>query len=524
MPGVLQLGFVLNIRLHNSSVVLHTGAGETILLACARAGVVLSAPCGGRRRCGKCRVRLLEGQVKGDTPDSEGWVRACVAVAVSDITIAIPASEGITTSEVTACGRCPGVPAEGPDSPAAVRAASVAIDIGTTTVSARLIDTASSLVLDTISELNDQRAFGADVMSRIGAAKNGMLLDLFTAINRQTERILTSFLTRWNIPLIERLAVSGNTVMLHLFLNVDPRGMGELPFTPVFLEEKELQGRDLSLSVETVVVLPSIAAFVGGDITAGLAALDILNSPGPSLLIDIGTNGEMALCDNGTILCCATAAGPAFEGAEISCGMGGVKGAISAVELAPLGESAVSFTTIGNVPPLGVCGSGLIDAVAAMLKLGIIDETGHMMDSAGSRGGFYLAPGVSISAGDIRQFQLAKSAILSGIKILCKNAGVLLTEIKNVFIAGGFGFFINKQNAIDAGIFPPEFGAAITICGNLSLQGAEECLGAKEFMDKCKQVIDVCRVIDLAADPSFMDEFAENMLFDISQEAKHHAG
>ena len=472
---------------------------------------MLSAPCGGRRRCGKCKVQLLEGQVRGDTPDSEGWVRSCMAVAVSDITIAAPGSGEISGNEVTPAALF----GENRDRP--VRAAAVAMDIGTTTVSARLVDLETSLVLDTISELNDQRAFGADVMSRIGAAKNGQTGELFAAINRQTERILKLFQERWGISGIGKLTVSGNTVMLHLFLNVDPSGMGELPFTPVFLEEKELKGRELSLSAEDVIILPSIAAFIGADITAGLAALDILNSPSPSLLVDIGTNGEMALCNNGTILCCSTAAGPAFEGAEISCGMGGVKGAISAVKLAPDGgndgKNAVSFTTIGNAPPAGISGSGLIDAVALMLTLGVIDETGSMADWLGSREGFSLAPGVSISARDIRQFQLAKSAILSGVKILCKNAGVLPTEIKNVFIAGGFGFFINKQNAIDTGIFPREFLDLISVCGNLSLQGAQECLADKEFVDKCKQIIDKCSVIDLAADPSFMDEFAENMLF-----------
>jgi len=480
------------------------------LLACARAGIILSAPCGGRRSCGKCKVRLIEGQVKGDEPDSDGFVRSCMAVPLSDITIAAAGSGEIIGNEVTA----PALPANERSSPAR---AAVAIDIGTTTVSARLIDVESSLVLDTISELNDQRSFGADVMSRIGAAKNGQTSDLFTAINRQTERILTTFQKRWNTPVVEKLVVSGNTVMLHLFLNVDPSGMGELPFTPVFLEEKAAKGRDLSLSVESVLVLPSIAAFIGADISAGLAVLDVLNSPGPSLLLDIGTNGEMALCHNGTILCCSAAAGPAFEGAEISCGLGGVKGAISAVELAA-GVTAdtrgLSFTTIGNVPPLGICGSGLIDAAALMLKLEIIDETGCMADSVDPQKGFYLAPGVSINARDIRQFQLAKSAIRSGIKILCKNAGLDAADIKNVFIAGGFGFFINKQNAVDSSVLPKEFLDMISVCGNLSLLGAEQCITSKDFMEKCKQIIAACSVIDLAADPSFMDEFAENMLFD----------
>jgi uncharacterized 2Fe-2S/4Fe-4S cluster protein (DUF4445 family) len=286
--------------------------------------------------------------------------------------------------------------------------------------------------------------------------------------------------------------------------------MGELPFAPVFLEEKKLKGKELSLSVEDITVLPSIAAFIGADITAGLTALDIANESQPSFFIDVGTNGEMALYNRGVIYCCSTAAGPAFEGAEISCGSGGIKGAISGVELAADKAEGFSLTTIGNAPPVGICGSGLVDAVALMLKQGIIDDTGFM---AAPKKEFNLADGVSITGRDIRQFQLAKSAIFSGIKILCKRGGLGLSEIKNVFVAGGFGFYINKKNAVGAGIFPREFLDLLSVCGNLSLQGAEECLGSEDFLDRCKKIIGQCQIVDLAADPSFTDEFAENMLF-----------
>ncbi|MDR0455359.1 MAG: ASKHA domain-containing protein [Treponema sp.] len=491
----------MKISLHNSPVICNAQTGESVLLACARAGFILSAPCGGRRRCGKCKVRLLDGRVGGDTPDSEGWVRACAAVPLTDITI--------DCGEITAAenGHAPTERAPAERRFAESARTGVALDIGTTTVSARLIDVDTALALDTISVLNDQRSFGADVMSRVSAAQKGKTAELFTLINRQTQRILELFQQRNGIQTIEHLAVSGNTVMLHLFLNVDPSGMGKLPFSPVFLAEKMLKGEVLALSVENITVLPSIAAFIGGDITAGLAALDIMNIPGPSLFIDIGTNGEMALVNRGNIICCSTAAGPAFEGAEISCGMGGVAGAISGVEW---NGNSVSVTTIGNVPPVGICGSGLVDAVAVMLKQGIIDETGFMADSAK---GFYPAPGIGVSAADIRQFQLAKSAILSGIKILCKNAGLHTADIRQVFVAGGFGFFINKQNAVTTGIFPPEFFDRLSVCGNLSLQGAAQCLVTENFLGTCRQIAAQCSVIDLAADPSFMDEFAQNMLF-----------
>ena len=471
-------------------------------MACARSGVIISAPCGGRGRCGKCRVRLLEGQVSGDAPDADGTIRACAAVSLSDIAIACSAYGELS---VDGNGKLPATAEV--NRPAR---AGIALDIGTTTVSARLVDLDTSTALDTISELNDQRPFGADVISRIGAAKNGKTKELYTLINRQTERIINSFKRRWDIPKIEKLAVSANTTMLHLFLNVDPSSMGELPFTPVFLEERMLKGEALSLPVENVTVFPSIAAFIGADISAGLTALDVANVTGPSFFIDVGTNGEMALCNNGSIYCCSTAAGPAFEGAEISCGIGGIKGAISGVKLAEDKAAGLSLTTIGNIPPVGICGSGLVDAVAVMLKQGIIDDTGSMPGSAKE---FILAPGVSITGRDVRQFQLAKSAILSGIRILCKSGGLQPADIKSVFVAGGFGFYINKQNAVGSGLFPREFLDPLSVCGNLSLQGAQESLTEKDFLERCKKIISKCVVIDLAADPAFTDEFAENMMF-----------
>ena len=490
----------MKIRLHNSPLVCEAAAGETILLACARGGVIISAPCGGRGRCGKCRVRLLEGQVSGDTPDAEGMVRACAAVPLSEITIDCPAYGELSADGKLSAAVTGNRPAR----------AGIALDIGTTTVCARLVDLDTSTALDNISELNDQRPFGADVMSRISAAKYGKTEELFNLINRQTERIIKTFKERWDIQKIEKLAVSANTTMLHLFLNVNPSGIGELPFTPAFLEERKLKGEALSLSVEDVIVLPSISAFIGADISAGLTALDIVNAPEPSFFIDVGTNGEMALCNRGVIYCCSTAAGPAFEGAEISCGIGGIKGAISGVKLTEGKTPKLLVTTIGNVPPVGICGSGLVDAVALMFKQEIIDETGFMLFLAKE---FNLAPGVSVTGKDVRQFQLAKSAILSGIKILCKNAGLQPKDIKSVFVAGGFGFYINKQNAVDSGIFPREFLEPLSVCGNLSLQGAMECLIAKDFLDRCKKIISKCSVIDLAADPAFTDEFAENMMF-----------
>jgi uncharacterized 2Fe-2S/4Fe-4S cluster protein (DUF4445 family) len=386
--------------------------------------------------------------------------------------------------------------------------AGVALDIGTTTLSAALVDPDTARMLETYSVLNDQRIFGADVMNRIGAARNGKTAELFNLINRQTEGILRYFTGKWGLPKIETLSVSGNTTMLHLFTNTDPSGMGEVPFTPVFIDEKTMPGGELSLSAERVTLLPSISAFIGSDIVAGLAAIDILKAGDNSLMIDIGTNGEMALLHDGRIYCCSTAAGPAFEGAEISCGTGSIPGAINKIELA---GGKVSFTTIGNLPPLGICGCGLVDAIALMRSADIIDETGALSDDYAE--GFTVTEGISIVNRDVRQYQLAKSAIMSGIRILCKNAGIDVGEVRRVSIAGGLGFFIDKQNAVTAGLLPPSFLDRIDSCGNLSLRGAVKCLTEPGFLSNCKKITEKSVNIELAADPDFMEEFAGNMLF-----------
>jgi uncharacterized 2Fe-2S/4Fe-4S cluster protein (DUF4445 family) len=389
----------------------------------------------------------------------------------------------------------------------------VGIDIGTTTVSAELVDLESGESIETLSELNDQRVFGADVMSRIGAARNGKTGELFSLINRQTERILRSFMKSRNLSQISRCTVSGNTTMLHLFCGADPSGMGEIPFTPVFLEERSFSGEALSLSAGTVSLLPGISAFVGADIVSGLAFLDILNGKDNALLVDIGTNGEMALYRPGPggnrLYCCSTAAGPCFEGAEISCGMGAVQGAVNKIFLS---EERLEFTTIGNVPPLGICGCGLIDAFALMRESAAIDETGALADSY-IESGFPVCPGIALTNRDVRQFQLAKSAILSGIKILCKRGGISTEELSTVYIAGGLGFFIDKHNAVKAALLPESFPQKTAVCGNLSLKGAVKSLLDPAFLSRCNKIVSRCEVLELASDGDFMEEFAENMFF-----------
>ena len=496
---------------------------ETILSALTRAGIAVSAPCGGRGICGNCGVFLLEGKIllNGKELESGGIFPSCRGMPISDITIEIPAEN---TGIINAFKK------EKTKRKKIIRAGA-ALDLGTTTVQLELVDLDTGESLETLSALNAQRNFGADVMSRINAARNGKTKELFSAINRQIEDMLKHCISEWNLSGIEQCNVSGNTTMLHLFCGVNPGGMGEVPFTPVFLEERFFTGPEIGLSAGKITLLPGISAFVGADIVSGLAFLDILNHRENTLLADIGTNGEIALWrkNEQRLLCASTAAGPCFEGAEISCGMGATTGAINHIYIngkpaakkneTIFNSGLLSFTTLENIQPRGVCGSGLIDALAAMIKLGAIDETGALTEEFAEKG-FPLTGTIFLTQKDIRQFQLAKSAIFSGITVLGKRAGLgSLLDIETVYIAGGLGFFVNLENSVTAGLLPAEFSAEANgksrtaVCGNTSLKGAVQSLLNPEFLTRCKEIVLRSDTADLAAAPDFSEAFAENMYF-----------
>jgi len=486
--------------------------GDTVLSALVRAGIAISAPCGGRGICGKCRLTLIEGSVRltdGAEVKAGSSFCACRAAALCDITVSMPEGESIDAPlAVMRTGR-------------KIGRAGIGVDIGTTTVQAQLVDLDTGEALQTFSALNNQRGFGADVMSRIDAARKGKLKELSEVIKNQIENILKQCIDKWNLSAIEQCTVSGNTTMLHLFCGADPSAMGEAPYTPVFLEERNFDGKELSLSAKNVTLLPGISAFVGADIVSGLAFLDIMKKSENALFIDIGTNGEIAVWNESgkKLLCSSTAAGPCFEGAEISCGMGAESGAINRISLKEEPPAAnwfqsgsLFYTTLGNVKARGICGAGLIDAVAMIKKLGAMDETGALADEY-AQTGFPIAEGIVITQRDVRQFQLAKSAIYSGIKVLCKKAGLEFENVDTAYIAGGLGFFINLENAADIGLIPASMIGKTAVCGNTSLSGAVKSLTDTAFLPRCREIASFGVIEDLALSGDFTEEFADNMFF-----------
>ncbi|MCL2763977.1 MAG: ASKHA domain-containing protein [Treponema sp.] len=364
--------------------------------------------------------------------------------------------------------------------------AGIALDIGTTTIQAELVNLDTGESVDTLSVLNSQRSFGADVISRISAAQSKKTNELFSAVNNQSEGILQHFICKHDLLSIKKCAVSGNTTMLHLFCRADPSKMGSAPYTPEFLEERRFEGKELLLSAEQVILLPGISAFIGADIAAGLTCIDILNKNDNTIFIDIGTNGEMALLKKDAayesrkkLLCCSTAAGPCFEGADISCNL-----------------NAADF----------------IDAIAEMKRSAVIDKTGALAAQF-AQNGFPVRDNKTVTQNDVRQFQLAKSAIYSGIKLLCKKSGTELEKIKDVYITGGMGEHLNPESAAETGLLPREFASKAIVCGNLSLKGAAESLTDDAFLPRCRDVISCAEIVDLAYDKYFIAAYTHNMKF-----------
>jgi len=372
----------------------------------------------------------------------------------------------------------------------------VAIDIGTTTVAGYLYKLPECELLNTICIPNSQVIYGADVITRIEHSNNGGLFDLHSKVWEQIWRIRLSFELQTEEK-VELMVITGNTAMLHMLLNIDPRTLAVAPFTPQSL---------FGWWTENAYFPKCISSYVGADITTGILASGMVDDS-CSFLVDIGTNGEMALWNGEKLICCSTAAGPAFEGAGIAAGCPAVTGAINKVYIE---NGAIAYTTISNAPAVGICGTGLIDVIACMIELGIIDETGYMEED------FLIADsGISITPDDIRQVQLAKSAIRAGIDTLLNECGKTSADIKNFYIAGGFGNYIDKQSCAKIGLIPSDVLGKVVILGNAAGIGAGMILQSKECLEQSEQIGITAETVELSTSPYFMTKYVDNMMFEV---------
>ena len=412
----------------------------------------------------------------------------------------------------------------------------LAFDIGTTTVAGYLLDLGSHRVIGSRSEANAQAPYGADVISRITAYGNKA--PLRTVICRQLARIASELAASADLPpqAIATAAIVGNTTMMHLLMGLDPAAMSRAPFLPTITEPVTMGASEIELPIHPKArarILPGVSAYVGADIVADLLSCRMHQSRGVSLLVDIGTNGEIVCGGIDGLLACSTAAGPAFEGATIRHGSGGVLGAINHV--ARDGRRLI-VETIAGEPAESICGTGLMDAIALLLEDGVVDETGRM-DPGGADEAVRVAyedllteidgePALILSdrsdssdrpivltQGDIRQVQLAKGAIAAGIRVLLAEANVTPDELEAVYLAGGFGSYVRPAAAVRVGLLPGISVDRVRAVGNAAGAGAARMLVDRDCAAEGTAITDACRYIELSGSAAFQNHYMEEMLF-----------
>jgi uncharacterized 2Fe-2S/4Fe-4S cluster protein (DUF4445 family) len=423
----------------------------------------------------------------------------------------------------------------------AARVFGAAFDIGSTTVVGTLIDLDSGKDLAVAARINPQTSFGDDVLTRIRKCREEAdgLSQLRQAVLGAINAILAELASKAGTSpqSIYEAAFAGNSTMQQIFCGLDPAPLGELPFVPVFTTPQLLRAGDLGLAIHPearVFIFPQIGGFVGGDTVSGIVATRLDRNVKPALLVDIGTNGEIALAKDGRLIATSVAAGPAFEGARIINGMRATAGAIEKVAI----DTDVRIHVIGEGKASGLCGTGLIDAAAELLRHGILDSTGRIVDpdeapaalppavkarilSMLGENHFILAKGEESVTGeplllyqkDIRELQLANGAIRAGISILLKQAGLVVEDLQSVLLAGAFGNYIRKENALRIGMLPQVSPDRIHFVGNAASFGAKRALLAEEEQVYAGEIIRKARHVDLSLDPDFMDEFSMAMMF-----------
>ncbi|HEX3032597.1 MAG TPA: ASKHA domain-containing protein [Bacillota bacterium] len=511
---------------------VEVGKGTNLGEVMSSAGQKKDFPCGGLGKCGKCETEIL---VAGT--GEKARVLACSFPVMENIQVLESTAE--ETGAVILTGDSPGTPEKHQKSRGLSSAPlGLAIDIGTTTVVVYLVDLETGEELETGADLNGQRIFGGDVISRINLASQGreQLEKLQKTVLATIKGIITRITKNTGVSpeQIKFVTVAGNTCMHHLFLGLDPRGLGRAPFQPVRTEPVQIKAAQLGLELhpEAVVwVFPVIAGFVGGDTVAAILATRLHESRGNCLLIDIGTNSEMVVKGQGRMSATSAAAGPALEGAQISCGMRAVEGAISKVSLAP----QVEYEVIANSNPRGICGSGIIDVLAEMIKAGLVTNRGRLADPQSFQGPEYLrsrlagsgheakfilvlaeendGKEIHLSQKDISQIQLAKGAIRAAQELLIESVGISADSIEQVFVAGAFGNFMNVENGMTIGLLPEWARGKLTGVGNAAGKGAKLALLSEEQRLKAASVRTQVEFLELGGTEGFQKAFTKGMLF-----------
>ncbi len=515
-------------------------AGTKITEAAALAGIIIDTPCGSEGTCGKCRVKIISPKSKPTEADKntfsaneleENWRLSCQNSVFKDTVIEVPRESILGAEKIVVDSSI--LQTISPDAPkrAGDKCFGVAVDVGTTTLAASLVNLKNGDEIAVVGSINPQISYGEDVVSRIkhaGSNQNN-LIDLQKLIAGQINVMIGQLCRQGGVDRknVYEITIAGNTAMEHLVCGIDPCQLGQLPFEPSWRGGNELDVSELKINIYPegkVYMLPIVGGFIGGDITAGMLAADILNQRQPLLLVDIGTNGEIVLVKDNKIMAASAAAGPAVEGAGISCGSRAVAGAIEEVKF----TDDCIYSVLSNTEPAGICGSGLIDIAAELLNAGIVDSSGKINPSAqvppkiaerlivDAKGqpAFVIADEIKVTQKDIRQLQLAVGAVRAGINIMLKKAGIKAGDLKRVLIAGGFGYFLRRNHAQRIGLLPGDIShERISFVGNTSLAGAKLVLLSSQARKAAENLAAQSQHIKLSAESNFQDEFASAMIF-----------
>lgn len=467
--------------------------------ALAEAGFAVARPCGGRGTCGKCAVLSLTGQASPPSAaETKAGARlACQARLLGDAQVALPPQAEWDRIETGVLRAIPvGEPMPG--------RYGAAVDLGSTTVAARVYDLQTGAALGESALQNPQAALAADVMGRISIAQQGRLAELGAMAREAVGQAVRGACRAAGVPRADALTVAGNTVMLYLLTGRDPGALGVAPFIMdcPFGFETQLEG--------VPAYLPRCAgAFMGADLTCAALATGLCDAPETALLCDIGTNGECMLWHGGQLYAASAPAGPAFEGGELSQGCGGIRGAVDKVWVE---GGALGSHVIGGGAATGLCGSGAVDAVAALLHLGRIDATGE------ADAPFLPVSGaVGLTAKDIRHVQLAKAAIAAAIGMLLEKARITPAQVRRLWLAGGFGSHISPRGAAAIGLIPPTLTPRVQAAGNAALAGAAMLLLDTRLRAKADALAQRAKVLQLGGDPDFEKRFLDALQFPFAE-------
>lgn len=534
----MSRSYPIKIWSNNQIQQIECNEEENLLDAMRRQGIPYYSDCGGRGSCGKCKIKITSGTAEPGSEDlkkisareqGEGYRLACRTFPKGELEIELAAYDERLEAVVTAKDLNPYYPIKY----SMEEAYAIAIDLGTTTLAFQIVNCHTGAILASLSSMNPQRRLGADVISRMKASNDGrseqlrqlILEALLEGIEQLSKEASIS------VEKLRHITIAGNTTMIHLLMGYSCEGLGKYPFQPVRLDKIQEEFSEFfgqvwrqrrSLSQDNAVdehvkaevtVLPGISAFVGSDIVAGLGLCGFDYRKEICLFLDLGTNGELAIGNRDRLLVTSTAAGPAFEGGNISIGMGSVPGAISKVSIS---DGTIHLETIGGQKPIGLCGTGVIEICSELLSSKIMDATGLLRED-------YFEEGFPISQEDgrqlrflqrdIRELQLAKAAIRAGIELLIKSYGCTYEAIDKVYLAGGFGYVLPVDKAVHIGLLPEQLKEKIVSIGNSSLAGAIRYAIDQEFPVRLDRLVGMAQEIHIANQEEFQELYIQYMNF-----------